>query len=442
MRNKILLAAFVAVLCCAPAWAGTDGTTSLKETVALAVKSHPKVKAMLHNREAMSRTLSASLGRFFPSLDLSSSYGLQQYDSQDTRLAGRDQDSKAASDSTLTLTQNVFDGMERLSRYDMDKARLDSAEGRLFDNVETIGLDAVRAHIDVHRERMLAHLAVENVASHKDILSSIAERVAAGAGSRADEMQARGRLARAETTLITYEGNLRTVEANYLRMTGHTPGVLAVPGFAPEFMPASLEEVMERTLADNPKLRVYKAEVAAASESRDMVDARMYPDVDIKLSSRYTDNLDSSRTYLQDNRAMLALSWNLFSGGSDYNDSKAAEARIDEAQANLQDTTDDLVRQVSSAWSEYVTAAGQVAKHTEALQYSRESRDMYMLQFNVGQRSLLDVLDAVNEVFSNAVLLESARNNQIFTLYKLRTLEGKLVATLELGRDSYDSSSE
>ena len=139
---------------------------------------------------------------------------------------------------------------------------------------------------------------------------------------------------------------------------------------------------------------------------------------------------------------MLSANWNLVNGGSDYNDVRTAAARIKEAQADLQDTTDDLIRQVASAWAEYESSIGQMEKYQEALQYSLESLDMYLMQFNVGQRSLLDVLDATNEVFSNKVQLETATSNRNYTLYKFLALEGQIMKTMEIASTTYEAMPE
>ena len=346
---------------------------------------------------------------------------------------------RTATDTTLLLTQNVFDGMDRYNEYQGSKARLTSAEHRLVDNVETVALDAIRAHIDIVRERKLLTLAEENIISHQEVLESIAERVAGGAGSLADEMQARGRVARAETTQIKYSGALRTAEAEYYRLTGMAPGLLDEPEYMMAELPSGLEEVLLKAMENNPKIKIYQAEVEVTEKDRNVTDSELYPNIDIEVSTRNTNQLDGSDTYLQDNRAMLALSWNLFNGGTDYQRIQTANARIREAQEDLRDITDDMTRQVVTAWSEYDTAVKSIEKHMEALSYSMESRDMYLMQFNVGQRSLLDVLDSINEVFSNSVLLETAQSNRNFSLYKLLTLEGILVNSLAVAEKSYET---
>lgn len=186
---------------------------------------------------------------------------------------------------------------------------------------------------------------------------------------------------------------------------------------------------------------MYKAEIDVAEQTKGQLESTMYPTVDAYLSTRHTDNLDGVDSYVQDNKAMLRARWNIFNGTSDYYDIKTAAARIREAQNNLQDTTDDIIRQVASTWADYQSSLNQIEKYQEALQYSLESLDMYLMQFNVGQRSLLDLLDATNEVFSNRVQLETATMNRDFTVYKFLALEGQLMKTLEIAPNTYENMS-
>ena len=437
MKKLVLATLVLSLILSVPAFAD-NGTMTLKDSVVAAVKQHPQIKSLLFNRDAVSKAKLSALGRFFPSIDLAGAVGYQQYSNANTRNDQTDEHTRQPTDISVTLTQPIFDGFDRWYDFKREGARLTSAEGRLVDNVETVALDAVRAHVDVVRIRKLVALAGDNITAHQALLDSITERVEGGAGNRADEMQAKGRVARAETTLVTYVGELRTAEAEYIRTVGTTPEVLGDPEYHPEYIPGTPDQILELTMENNPKIAVYKAEIEVAERTEGQLQATLYPQIDARISSRHTDNLDGTDSWVQDNQAMLTANWNVLNGGSDYNDIRTATARIHEAQANLQNTTDDLIRQVASSWAEYESSLGQIEKYQEALQYSLESLDMYLMQFNVGQRSLLDVLDATNEVFSNKVQLETATSNRNFTLYKFLALEGQLMKTLEVASDTYE----
>ncbi|WFS61730.1 TolC family outer membrane protein [Pseudodesulfovibrio thermohalotolerans] len=437
MKKQLLTILILTLAMSVPAFAD-NGTVTLKDSVVSAVKQHPQIKALLNNKDAVAKAKLSALGRFFPSLDLTGEYGTQQYSSAATRSVDTDEHWRNPTEFQATLTQPIFDGFDRWHDYKREGARLTSAEGRLVDNVETVGLDAVRAHVDVVRLRKLITLAEDNIAAHQHLLDSISERVQGGAGNRADEMQAKGRVARAETTLVTYTGELRSAEAEYIRTVGTAPTALAKPAYLPNYLPAKADQILEIALDNNPKIAVYKAEIEVAEQTKGQLESTMYPTVDAYLSSRHTDNLEGVDSWVQDNKAMLRARWNIFNGTSDYNDVRTATARVREAQNNLQDTTDDIIRQVASTWADYQSSLNQIEKYQEALQYSIESLDMYLMQFNVGQRSLLDLLDATNEVFTNRVQLETATMNRDFTVYKFLALEGQLMKTLEIASNTYE----
>ena len=387
---------------------------TLKDSVVLAVKNHPKIKAMMHNRDAMRGNKAAALGRFFPSLDLRSSFGTLQQSDPLTRTSKKDDDFNTYIDTSLSLRLNLFAGFGDVNTYKGAKRRLSSAEYRLHDNVESIALDAIRAHYDVVRERRLLELARKNIEDHKILLGAIAERVQGGATDRADETQANSRLSRAETTLISYQGKLRNAEADYIWATGVAPRQLLQPVYHEDFLLGDLEVILEDCETNNPK-------ILAAME-----------DVDAVASSHYRSDVKHSGEYVRDHRGALEASWNLFNGMTDVRVTQVAKAREEEGYALFEKTALDVNRDVVAAWFDYQTAVKEVENYKRTLDFSRETNEMYMVQFNVGQRSLLDMLDSLNEVFNNSVLLETARMNRSYSLYKLLALQGRLVRALEV----------
>ncbi len=389
-----------------------SGAVTLKDSAVLAVKSNPKIKAMIHNRDAMEGNKAAALGRFFPSLDLRSAIGIRKDSTAASRLSG-DDDFDGYVDTTLSLRLNLFAGFGDVSAYDSAKVRLSSAEYRLHDNVESIALDAIRAHYDVVRERRLLALAQKNIEDHKMLLGAIVERVQGGASDRADETQANSRLARAETTLISYQGKLRQAESDYIWATGVAPGVLETPVYHEEFLLGDLTAILEDSEANNPKILAAKEDAKALGYEVCVAQAKYYPRLDAVASTRYSDSLDDSGDYSYDHRGALEMTWNLFNGLSDVNNVKVAESRKKESYAFFDKAALDINRAVVAAWFDYQTAIKEVENYKRTLAFSKET-------------------NSLNEVFQNSVLLETALMNRSYSLYKLLALEGRLVKALEI----------
>jgi outer membrane protein, adhesin transport system len=75
-----------------------------------------------------------------------------------------------------------------------------------------------------------------------------------------------------------------------------------------------------------------------------------------------------------------------------------------------------------------VTALGQ------GVEAQRATRDIYAQQFDLGQRGLLDLLDAENELFNDRSNLVTADFTEIFAAYRVLAIIGTLLDTLSIDR--------
>ncbi len=168
-------------------------------------------------------------------------------------------------------------------------------------------------------------------------------------------------------------------------------------------IPARLDEAVEQALRAHPAVRAGEKELEAAQYERESACARLaVPRVTIEAGASRNRDLDGVVGPHQDHYVMLRLRYNLFRGFGDSERVRETEARIDEALASLQRVRNEVERDVRQAWE---ALASDRVRLPHLAQYARASADVaeaYRLQFQLGQRSLLDVLNAENERF-NAV---------------------------------------
>lgn len=441
---KSMRVAGMAVCLCLGGLMMTDaalaGETSLRDSVMATLKQHPYLQSMGKVKDAAEQDYKQARGGFFPKLDASAQYGAESYSDGATRRAQSDSDVTDRMDASLTATQLLWDGHATEGRTDAAQAAMRSVESQYVDVADTLGLDAVIAHVSVYRQQLLLALAQDNVVEHKDILASMEERERVGAGSLADVTQTRGRLARAMTTLSATRNELNAAVANYYRLTGDAPKELALVEL-PGSVPANVDAAAKDTLNNNPKLTSLMAEVDRAVQTVVQNEANYYPEFNLKASSGFTQNADSSETYTKKNQLMVTMDWNLFNGGSDVAGVQAAKSRKLAAELNLRDMRDSLMESVAASWSQYEAAREQVSLYEEAVEYNRQTRDMYAQQFTVGQRSLLDVLDAENELFNTQSQLVTAQMNVVIGGFRLLTLSGNILPALDIDRKEYSQKS-
>ena len=296
--------------------------------------------------------------------------------------------------------------------------------------------------MEVFRQRELVGLAEKNVNDHLEILDKLEERQEGGAGSIADVDQTQARLARAYASLAETQAGLKSAEANYQRYVGKLAGEIEFFIVPPGIVPRSLDEAVQQTAERNPKTLALDANIDEADRRIELSKSNFLPKVHAELSSSYEDQVESSDTYEHNNQAMMRLRWNIFNGHSDVADRKAAMSRKLQAAAQRDDQRDMVIEETRTTWAELESARKQVVSFGDALNYNQKTLDSYLKQFNVGQRTLLDVLDAHNEKFQSAGLMITAKTNEVIAAERLLALTGKLNESLQIDPQLYAAANK
>jgi adhesin transport system outer membrane protein len=423
-----------------PQTARADGhMVTIKDTVTTALEYSPRLKMMNANHKAVGHEVNRAEGGYYPRVDLSFGYGAEAHSDVFTRSPAEDNEHNFYDrlEAGLRVTQLLYDGKETTSLVGIEEAKYDSAQWRVMDNAEAISLDAVIAHLEVYRQRELVVLAEKNVQDHRNILDKLEKRQSGGAGSIADVSQTKARLARAIASLARVEGDLRTAEANYQMVVGKLAGDVEFFTVPAALVPNSLEEALQAPSIQNPKVIALQHNVDEAEERVNLSNSSNLPKINLELSSTYEDQVESSETYEQNNQAMMRLNWNLFNGGSDIADKKAAMARKLQVINQRDNQRDQVIEETRATWAELQAAKAEVVAFGDAITFNQKTLDAYVQQFEVGQRTLLDVLDAHNELFQSSGLLVTSRTNEVVAIERLLALGGKLNQSLQIDQQLY-----
>jgi adhesin transport system outer membrane protein len=404
-----------------------EDSITVQKSVIDTLRYAPRLEMIKHNREAVGHDLDKSKGRWYPKLDIRGGYGTDSYDLENNP---GDSDWDSRSEVSAILSQRLYDGGEGFSQIRLDERRAASLDYRVFDNAESLALDAVIANMEVYRQRELLFLAEENAKAHRDILGSLQEREEAGAGSVADVKQTQARLAMAQASIEKTRTALQAALNEYQRLTGVLPGKIAMAPYPQNLIPASLDEMTAQAIGNNPKINAAGEDVNAETERINIAKANYHPYVYAELSSSYSEGVENQDYWERTDAAMIRFNWNLFNGGSDVAAHKATKARKRQAQADKYDLTLAVENETKTTWAQYKSSLSEVKEYTQAVQYNRDTKGIYLEQFGVAQRSLLDVLDSENEVFQSSSQLVTSSVNEQIAAYKLLALSGNLITAL------------
>ena len=434
---SLKMARIILILCLALSPLSTYAqVVTLKDAAQKAVLSNPEVLQRLHAYKATQGERDAAFGGYLPRLDLSASKG------RDSRNDPQVQRDFTRQSTTLTLTQMLYDGFTTRNEVKRFDHAITVRLFELHDASETAALEASRAYIDVQRFRKLVILAEEYYVRHRAVFDQIRQRAQAGVGRRVDLEQATGRLALAESNLLTETSNLHDVSARYLRVVGEQPTKQLEP-ITPlvKDIPKDMATALTVAQRSNPALLAAIENVRSAQSASRVRDAAYQPRLDLRLRRDSSQNLNGIIGQHESSTAEVVMSWNLFSGLSDVARSRQFTEQHNVAR-DLRDKTCRDIRQTTTI------AYNDTRKLTEQLGYLdqhqlaiEKARDAYRKQFDIGQRTLLDLLDSENELFQAKRTYNNAEYDLAIAYVRTYASLGKLLTTLGLSR-SGDPSPE
>lgn len=405
-----------------------------------AVASNPEVQARWNGFRAAGDERGVARGGYFPRVDLTATAGRESRKTPTTDLGSYDSGA-----TQLTLTQMLFDGLFTPSEVKrLGFAQL-SRYYELADASETAALEALRAYADVVRYRELVDVATQNFVEHKQTSVQVEERANAGVGRRADVEQATGRLALAESNLLTELTNLHDVSARYLRIVGEKPPAV-LPGLPEPFkigpLPTSVDVLMRDGLQGSPALNAAVENVRAATQAIESSRAAYMPRLDFRAYQTGNKNLLGSSGNTDVNGMELTLNYNLFRGGADKA-KKSQTTNLKEQARDLQEKTCRDVRQtLSIAYSDVQNLDKQLRYQDQHRLATEKSREAYRQQFDIGQRTLLDLLDSQNEYFEATRAYINTRHNQAVAQARTLAGMGRLIGVLGVQRADVPSAQD
>lgn len=408
--------------------------TTLQEAVDITIKTNPDVLAASNERNAVAEEVNQALAGYRPTIDLAIGTGWESSDNPTTRSAnGHKNVHKNRDEASIQLRQMIFDGMATQNEVKRQEARTESRAYGVFGASENTALEATDAYINVLRTQKLVELASTNFEAHERTHDQIKLRSERGVGRKADMDQSQGRLALARANLIAEEANLLDAETKYLRVVGVLPESLSDPESPSSSLPASLDEAVSVALENHPTLRSAQADVDSAHAQYETAQSPFYPRVDLELGATANNDIDGVDGHNNDITAMLRLRYNLLNGGKDKARSEETAHLINQAAEIRNNTHRQVEQSVRLSWNALETVNNQINYFETYVDSSEKSRDAYQQQFSLGQRTLLDLLDSENEVFSARKSLVNAQYDQLFAMYRILNSTGSLLQSLQVG---------
>lgn len=403
---------------------------TLTEATRRAIEGNPEVTARLNAVRGSIEAIDVARGGRLPKVDAEATVGRTEdrISTRSPQSASLDRNGMA-----LTITQLLWDGQaltNEIGRLDFERQ---ARWFELLDTTEQTALEVARAYIDVLRMRRLVDLAEDSYVQHRVVHQQIQSRVRAGVGRGVDLEQAAARLALAESNLTTETANLHDVVARYLRLVGEAPAQRpGRPAGLSAALPASAQQAMTMALRNNPAISATIATMRSARAQGKERESAFLPRVEAKVRAGTGRNFDGVPDQKNDVNAAVTLNWNLFNGFSDQARVRQQAHLISQA-ADLRDKACRDARQTAAiAFNDVAKLADLIAALDRNVLAIEKARDAYRQQFEIGQRSLLDLLNAENELYTARRAYANADFDKLLAQARMLAATNELTARLGL----------
>ena len=429
--TALAAASLLGTLACLPVQAQSLEAT--RNAAKRALQSNPDVTSRLNAYRGKIEAQTAAAAGYKPRLDLNADVGTDRWQNRGVT----DWQNIKRSGASLTLTQVLWDGLA--TRDQVTRAGHDRL-GRWFDLVEVseqTALEATRAVYDVQRLRKLVALAEDNLLQHQQAATKLEQRVRAGVGRGVDLDQARARLALAEANRDTELSNLHDVAARYQRVVGEAPAAdMGSVELLKSGLPNSAEDTVQQALARSAAIAAGIEGVRAARASEAGSRSALHPQLSARANVGGGRNLAGVDGRKADASVELLLNWNLYNGGADSARVREQQSAVKQAM-DLRDKACRDVRQTAlvayNDANKLSTQLNTLGRNSAAIE---RARDAYRQQFDIGQRSLLDLLNAENEAYTARRSLTNAVYDRAIAYARTLASVTQLNVQLGIARDS------
>ena len=298
---------------------------SLQESLSFMIEDHKRIRAAESDLASARNTAIASLGGWFPTLDVTAFYGLEEQrkpDATDTKFYPRQVE--------FTLTQFLWDFGATNGTIRAAKRTYDQAQAILTSTLQSLILEGVTAHVNLIRANELVRFALiseENIKRQTELEDA---RVQRGSGFSTDVLQAKTQLAGSQARRVQAEGALQNARNRYRAVFYRDPGdlqSLVKPRPPIDMLPASLDETIEIAMENNPQLR---AQLIAADIARETVNqtraTELFPTLNAIGTSTYKQDVQGTSGFKGEQLIKVELAYSLNLGMTQVNTLRAAKS--------------------------------------------------------------------------------------------------------------------
>lgn len=431
------LTGVAAVLALAAAWPVGAGAQTLEEALVSAYQNNPQLQGQRARLRATDEQVNQALSNWRPSVDMTAETGAEH--NYSSLRATNQTESRDPKSIGLTLSQPLFRGGRTMAETSAAENSVKAERARLHSTEQQVLLDAATAYMNVFRDQAILDLNRNNEQVLQRQLEAARDRFEVGEITRTDVHQAEARLARSRADRIQSEADLEASRAAYQRVVGTVPrGKLELPPL-PANPPPSKDTAVKEAVMNNPDVIAAQYDERAAVDDVDTVWGELLPELELSATATRDLNTAGESSRLDSAEALVTLTVPLYQSGSVHSRVREAKQTAMERRLTVDSNRRDAAEVATRAFESLQAARARLESFRAQIQAAEIAFEGVEREAAVGARTVLDVLDAEQELLDARVSYIGAQRDEAVATFELLSAVGRLTAHgLELPVELYD----
>jgi len=422
------------------AFTTTTQAQTLKNNVAEVLNTNPIIQERLRNFRVTQQDLNIAQSEYYPTIDL--------------RLASTYNDAGELNDkvnnieytsyeSSITLTQNLFNGFGTIHKENYEESRILAAAYKYIEVSNDMSFRMTTVYLDVIKANQLLQTARENVQINEEMYKKVKDLYDGGLTTDSEVKKIASSLSLARSNLTVQRNNAFDKEYSFKRVLGRMPDTsrMEIPKIDIK-MPSSIQRASLYAIEHNPSLIISNYNVKGAQSLWKQRKKDYYPKIDFVLDQTYNHADPTNNGFDQpDDRfsAKIVLTYNLYRGGADKANIQKHVSMINQEVDIQRDLKRQVVEGLELSWNAYKMVNAQLIDLKDYSSFSEATLALYKDEYELGRRTLLDLLTAQNDAINSRSQVIEAEHESLLAKYRILDAMGLLVLSLNGSTNEFTS---
>ena len=401
---------------------------TLKENIIEIVDTNPVILERLKNFHFVQQELNGAKSEYYPTLDMRTSL----HYNEDGIINNNVEDSYSSFENTTTFTYNLFNGFATQNNISQEQARVISASYNYIETVNDTVFKMSKAYIDVMKSLKLLDIAKESVDINQEVYEKVKVLFDSGFITESEVKKIQGSLALARSNYTVKKNSFNDSQYKARRILGRMLNILDMkhPSLKVD-LPHSIQEAALYAIEHNPSIIVENYKIKSIQSLYKMQNSAKYPKIDFEIVHRYNkSDLDDDNL-----KAGIVMNYNIFDGGLNRSVKQKYISQIHQEVQNKREIKREIIEGLNLSWNSYEMTGIQLQDLVKYRDFSKETMELYQEEYDMGRKSLLDLLSAQEDFIKAKSQIVEAHYDKLFAKYRILDAMGILTSTILEGEN-------